>query len=65
VKASTGTFVSADGTWTAYLEAEGLNYPLTGHDCSLSTGAIHAMAEGPDGTIWALSREQLPEWREQ
>jgi len=62
LKASSGMYVHSGGAWSHYAEATDLDYPLGGHDNSFSTGAIYALAIGPDGRVWALSRESLPEW---
>lgn len=48
--------------WTAHIDVAGLEYPPSGSDNSLSTGAIYYLTAGADGTVWALFREQLPEW---
>jgi hypothetical protein len=51
-----------EGAWTRYLDVDGLDYQLAGADSGFSTGPIYAVTEGPDGGLWALSRQVLPEW---
>mgnify|MGYP001815632024 CR=1 FL=1 len=42
--------------------AIGLDYTLDGGDHGFSTGAIYRLAAAPDGSVWALSFEVLPEY---
>jgi hypothetical protein len=62
---SPGLFeILPDGTFVPRTEVPGLDYPLTGGERSFSDGAVIDLTFAPDGAVWALTREQIPEWDE-
>jgi hypothetical protein len=63
---STGLYHFADpATATRHTDVPGLPYPLMGSERSYSNGAVVAVAFAPDGSLYALVWEQLPEWTEE
>ena len=54
--------IHASGTVICHTEVPGLGYPLQGHERSFSDGAVQDLAFAADGSVWALTNQQHPEW---